>query len=321
MRSAVNWNSSNNEIYKVFWDQNVRQFWVDEEIPVSEDKQVWNSGEISELEKDTYEKVLASLTLLDTEQGGLGMPSITLASEDLHQKAIFSFMGMMEQMHAKSYSTIFSTLSSESRISELFDWVENNYLMQTKVKKIIEYYQDSSDEASFYRALSASVLLETFLFYSGFYYPLYFAGQGKLIRSAEIISLIIRDESIHGQFTGLIAIKELEKFDEATKKQLRADTVYLMQVLHEYEEEYTHMLYGELGLADDVMRYVEYNADKALMNLGIDPYFNVDESQINPIILNGISTNTKNHDFFSTKGNGYIKTTNVVPIDDSVFEV
>lgn len=321
MRSAVNWNSSNNEIYKMFWDQNVRQFWVDEEIPVSEDKQVWNSGDISALEKDTYEKVLASLTLLDTEQGGLGMPSITLASTDLHQKAIFSFMGMMEQMHAKSYSTIFSTLSSESRINELFDWVENNYLMQTKVKKIIKYYQDVTDETSYYRALSASVLLETFLFYSGFYYPLYFAGQGKLIRSAEIISLIIRDESIHGQFTGLIAQQELEKFDLKTQNELVADTLYLMQVLHEYEQEYTYMLYGELGLTEDVMRYVEYNADKALMNLGIDPYFNVDDSKINPIILNGISTNTKNHDFFSTKGNGYIKTTNVVPIDDSVFEV
>lgn len=321
MRSAVNWNSSNNEVYKMFWDQNVRQFWVDEEIPVSEDKQVWNSGDISALEKDTYEKVLASLTLLDTEQGGLGMPSITLASTDLHQKAIFSFMGMMEQMHAKSYSTIFSTLSSESRINELFDWVENNYLMQTKVKKIIKYYQDVTDETSYYRALSASVLLETFLFYSGFYYPLYFAGQGKLIRSAEIISLIIRDESIHGQFTGLIAQQELEKFDLKTQNELVADTLYLMQVLHEYEQEYTYMLYGELGLTEDVMRYVEYNADKALMNLGIDPYFNVDDSKINPIILNGISTNTKNHDFFSTKGNGYIKTTNVVPIDDSVFEV
>lgn len=321
MRSAINWNNTENDIYKTFWDQNVRQFWVDEEIPVSEDKQIWNSGELSPLEKDTYEKVLASLTLLDTEQGGLGMPSITIASHNLHQKAIFSFMGMMEQMHAKSYSTIFSTLSSEARINELFDWVENNYLMQAKVKKIIEFYSTANDAESYYRALSASVLLETFLFYSGFYYPLYFAGQGKLIRSAEIISLIIRDESIHGLFTGFVAQQELAKFSAGKQQQLQADVIYLMAVLHELEVEYTHMLYAELGLADDVMRYVEYNADKAMMNLGIEPQFNIDESQINPIILNGISTTTKHHDFFSTKGNGYIKSTNVSPIDDSVFDV
>ncbi len=322
MRSAVNWNNLENDIYKTFWDQNVRQFWVDEEIPVSEDKQIWNSGEISPEEKDTYEKVLASLTLLDTEQGGLGMPSIIMRAEDLHQKAIFSFMGMMEQMHAKSYSTIFSTLSSDSRIDELFTWVEENQLMQAKVKKIIEFYDHKKIEsADFYRALCASVLLETFLFYSGFYYPLYFAGQGKLIRSAEIITLIIRDESIHGLFTGLVAQQELAKLDEKNWESLKQEVIDLMIALHKLETEYTKELYEHLGLADDVMRYVEYNADKALMNLGIEPYFDVDESEINPIILNGINTDTKNHDFFSTKGNGYIKSTNVAAIDDSVFDI
>ncbi len=322
MRSAVNWNNLENDIYKTFWDQNVRQFWVDEEIPVSEDKQIWNSGQISDQEKDTYEKVLASLTLLDTEQGGLGMPSIILRSEDLHQKAIFSFMGMMEQMHAKSYSTIFSTLSSDSRIDELFEWVENNHLLQSKVNKIIEFYDHQKiEEGDFYRALCASVLLETFLFYSGFYYPLYFAGQGKLIRSAEIITLIIRDESIHGLFTGLVAQQELAKLEPSTSEGLQSEVINLMLELHKLETEYTRELYGELGLADDVMTYVEYNADKALMNLGIDPYFNIDENDINPIILNGINTDTKNHDFFSTKGNGYIKSTNVATIDDSVFDI
>lgn len=322
MRSAVNWNNLENDIYKTFWDQNVRQFWVDEEIPVSEDKQIWNSGQISAQQKDTYEKVLASLTLLDTEQGGLGMPSIILRSEDLHQKAIFSFMGMMEQMHAKSYSTIFSTLSSDSRIDELFEWVENNQLLQSKVNKIIEFYDHQKVEAGdFYRALCASVLLETFLFYSGFYYPLYFAGQGKLIRSAEIITLIIRDESIHGLFTGLVAQQELAKLEHDTWEGLQSEVIELMLDLHKLETEYTNDLYGELGLADDVMTYVEYNADKALMNLGLDPYFNIDENDINPIILNGINTDTKNHDFFSTKGNGYIKSTNVATIDDSVFDI
>ncbi len=322
MRSAINWNNLENDTYKTFWDQNVRQFWVDEEIPVSEDKQIWNSGQISDQEKDTYEKVLASLTLLDTEQGGLGMPSIILRSEDLHQKAIFSFMGMMEQMHAKSYSTIFSTLSSDSRIDELFEWVENNQLLQSKVNKIIEFYDHQKIEAAdFYRALCASVLLETFLFYSGFYYPLYFAGQGKLIRSAEIITLIIRDESIHGLFTGLVAQQELVKLEPTTWEGLQSEVIELMLDLHKLEKEYTNDLYGKLGLADDVMTYVEYNADKALMNLGLDPYFNIDENDINPIILNGINTDTKNHDFFSTKGNGYIKSTNVATIDDSVFDI
>lgn len=41
------------------------------------------------------------------------------------------------------------------------------------------------------------------------------------------------------------------------------------------------------------------------MNLGFDPYF--EEEDINPIVLNGLNTKTKSHDFFSMKGNGYKK--------------
>jgi ribonucleotide reductase beta subunit family protein with ferritin-like domain len=46
-----------------------------------------------------------------------------------------------------------------------------------------------------------------------------------------------------------------------------------------------------------------------------------DES-INPIVENGLRTETKNHDFFSVKGNGYVKATNVEKLqdDDFIFE-
>ncbi len=321
MKKAVDWNNIENDMYKMFWDQNVRQFWVDEEIPVSDDKQDWQSDTLTDEEKDVYEKVLAALTLLDTEQGGVGMPNIVMNIENLHAKAIFSFMGMMEQMHAKSYSTIFSTLSSKERIEELFTWVEEHELLQKKIEIIESYYENITDNESMYKALVASVMLETYLFYSGFFFPLWWAGHGKLIKSGEIISLIVRDESIHGVFTGLMAQDELQKIPEEKHEDLEQDVYKLLIELHKIEEEYTEELYGKIGLHDDVMKYVEYNADKALMNIGLDPFFNVEEADVNPIVINGINTETKNHDFFSTKGNGYIKTTNTEEIDDSVFEV
>ncbi len=320
-KKAVDWNNLENDMYKMFWDQNVRQFWVDEEIPVSDDKQDWESGAISAEQKDVYEKVLAALTLLDTEQGGVGMPNMVLSVENLHAKAIFSFMGMMEQMHAKSYSTIFSTLSSKERIEELFTWVEEHDLLQQKVAIIEKYYTQIDDTKSLYRALVASVMLETYLFYSGFFFPLWFSGQGKLIKSGEIISLIVRDESIHGVFTGLIAQEELAKIDANEHEALEKEIYELLCELHEIEKAYTKELYEPIGLDQEVIKYVEYNADKALMNIGVSPYFNIEEKDVNPIVINGINTETKNHDFFSTKGNGYIKTTNTAEIDDSVFEI
>ena len=42
------------------------------------------------------------------------------------------------------------------------------------------------------------------------------------------------------------------------------------------------------------------------MNLGFDTLFEVGREDINPLVMNGISTETANHDFFSQVGAGYL---------------
>lgn len=318
IKKAINWNRLSNDYTKTFWDQNIRQFWVDEEISLAEDKKIWPTLSIEE--QTTYEKVLAGLTLLDTEQGGTGMPLIMQHVEDLHAKAVLTFMGAMEQMHAKSYSTIFSTLSTMDRIDELFDWVENNEVLQEKTKIIVDNYTNIVDKKSLYIAMASSVLLETYLFYSGFFYPLYLSGQGKMIGSGEIINLIVRDESVHGLFVGILAQNVLDEIPKNEHKEL-IDKIYsTMLELFELEKEYTKELYEPIGLHDEVLTFVKYNADKALMNLGLDTYFNIKDEDINPIVLNGLDTETKTHDFFSTKGNGYIKALKHEDLEDDDFD-
>ncbi len=89
------------------------------------------------------------------------------------------------------------------------------------------------------------------------------------------------------------------------KAELREFAIDLLNELYENELEYTEDLYDQVGLSHDVKKFIRYNANKALMNLGFDPYF--EEEDINPIVLNGLNTKTKSHDFFSMKGNGYKK--------------
>ena len=69
--------------------------------------------------------------------------------------------------------------------------------------------------------------------------------------------------------------------------------------------EYTYLIYKDSGLEKEVINFLKYNANRALENLGFEDFYEVDD--INPIVLNGLSTETKTHDFFSTKGNGYQK--------------
>ena len=315
---AVNWNILDDDITKMFWEQNIRQFWIESEIPLSDDKIVWMN--LTEKEQETFKNVLVGLTLLDTEQGSSGMPKIAEKIPSLQSKAVLSFMGFMEHMHAKSYSSIFSTLCTAQEIEELFDSVTKNELLQTKVSKILSYYNNITDDKSLYLAMVASVFLETFLFYAGFYYPLYLSGQGKMVNSGEIINLIIRDESIHGVYVGLLAQKIFKSLSIKEQQEVHQETNDLLIFLYNNELKYTKFLYDEINLTESVNRFIEYNADKALMNLGLEPHFNIQEEDINSIVLNGLNTETKNHDFFSTKGNGYIKTLNVDTLSDDDFE-
>ncbi|ASZ16444.1 MULTISPECIES: class 1b ribonucleoside-diphosphate reductase subunit beta [Bacillus] len=316
---AVNWNKKEDDFSLMFWKQNIAQFWTEEEIAVSSDKNTW--VQLSKEEQIAYKRVLGGLTLLDTKQGGEGMPLVLVHLENLQAKSVLAFMGAMEEVHAKSYSHIFTTLATEEEIDEIFDWVDNHPLLEKKAGIITSYYRrllkPEVTKKELYMAMVASVFLESYLFYSGFFYPLYLAGQGKLTASGEIINLIIRDESIHGVFVGILAQQIFAELSAEDQQEVQKETQELLMELYEIEMAYTEEIYTSIGLVEDVNRFVRYNANKGLMNLGLEPKF--EEEEINPIVLNGLRTDTKNHDFFSVKGNGYVKATNVEKLSDDDF--
>ena len=75
----------------------------------------------------------------------------------------------MEEIHAKSYSSIFMTLLSNDQIDELFNWIENEPTLQRKADLILAQYENTNDNESSYLSMVTSVFLESFLFYSDLY--------------------------------------------------------------------------------------------------------------------------------------------------------
>ena len=150
--TAGNWNVKDDNFSEMFLLQNLRQFWMPEEISLTNDIHSWKA--LSQEERDTYSKVLTGLTLLDTLQGDVGMQSISKHVESHQKKAVLSFMGAMENaIHARSYSNIFLTLESSSRINELFSWSEENEHLQKKANTIKKYYDDITDDKSLAKAM------------------------------------------------------------------------------------------------------------------------------------------------------------------------
>lgn len=312
---AVNWNKPTSELARIFWDQQWKQIWFPEEIAVSKDVKQWKEFE----HQDTYKKVFGGLTLLDTVQTNIGMNEIAKFTPDLQEKAVLTVFGAFEAIHAKSYSYIFTTLCTNTEIDEIFDWVQKNEFLQYKANRIGDVYKaiKEDDSESLWKAMFASVMLESFLFYSGFFYPLYLGGQGTLRNSAEVISLILRDESIHGVAVGFFAQNIFKTFSEDKKQELTLWGYEFLLDLYQNEMKYTEDLYAETGLSPEVKKYVRYNANKALMNLGFETMF--PEEEVNPVVMNGISNTGSTYDFFSQKGATYA-VAKVAPITDDTFK-
>jgi ribonucleoside-diphosphate reductase beta chain len=298
---AINWNRVDDEKDAEVWDRLVGNFWLPEKVPVSNDIQSWAT--LTPQEKELTTRVFTGLTLLDTIQGTVGAVSLIPDAITPHEEAVYTNIAFMESVHAKSYSSIFSTLISTQEIDDAFRWSEENVNLQRKAEIVLGYYHGDSP----LKRKVASTLLESFLFYSGFYLPMYWSSRAKLTNTADLIRLIIRDEAVHGYYIGYKYQKGLEKLSPAERDEMKAYTFELLFELYENEVQYTADLYDGVGLTEDVKKFLRYNANKALMNLGYEGLFPKDETDVNPAILSALSPNAdENHDFFSGSGSSYV---------------
>lgn len=309
---AIDWNTLEDELDKQTWEKLTSQFWLDTRVPVSNDLPDWR--ELSPSEKDVYNKAFVGLTLLDTLQSEEGAVVMLRDARTQHEKAVLSNIHFMESVHAKSYSTIFQSLNNTSVIDEIFEWGNTDKKLQYKAEKINSIYQlptNTDDEKTNVinglKKKVASVFLESFLFYSGFYTPLWYAGNGRMTNVAEIIKLILRDEATHGTYLGLKHEIIYNTLTEEEKQSHHQWAIEFLAELYANEVAYTKDIYTQIGWVNDVLLFVRYNANKALQNLGFEPIFEdgIPEN-VNPIVMNGISTESSNHDFFSKVGNSYL---------------
>ena len=298
---AINWNRLDDEKDLEVWDRLTGNFWLPEKVPVSNDIPSW--GTLTEAEKVLTMRVFTGLTLLDTIQGTVGAVSLIPDALTPHEEAVYTNIAFMESVHAKSYSSIFSTLCSTREIDEAFRWSEENPNLQRKAEIVMEYYRGDSP----LKRKVASTLLESFLFYSGFYLPMHWSSRAKLTNTADVIRLIIRDEAVHGYYIGYKFQKGMEAISPAERQEIKNYTFDLLFELYDNEVQYTEDLYDGVGLTEDVKRFLRYNANKALMNLGFEGLFPSDETNVNPAILAALSPNAdENHDFFSGSGSSYV---------------
>lgn len=297
----INWNKIQDPIDLDVWNRLTANFWLPEKVPLSNDVQSWNT--LHEDEKILTMRVFTGLTMLDTIQGTVGAVSLIADASTQHEEAVLTNIAFMESVHAKSYSSVFSTLCLTEQIDEAFRWSEDNEFLQKKAEIVLKYYHGDDP----LKRKIASTLLESFLFYSGFYLPMYWSSRAKLTNTADLIRLIIRDEAVHGYYIGYKFQQAFGELSQEEQNELQSYAYTLLMEMYENEVKYTADLYDPIGLTEDVKAFLRYNANKALMNLGFDALFPKETCNVSPAILSALSPNSdENHDFFSGSGSSYV---------------
>lgn len=307
----INWNKIEDPVDLDVWNRLTQNFWLPEKIALSNDIQSWST--LKPEEQLLTMRVFTGLTMLDTIQGTVGAMSLMPDARTPHEEAVITNIAFMESVHAKSYSSVFSTLCSSQDIEEAFRWSEENPYLQKKAEIVLSYYKGDDP----LKRKVASTLLESFLFYSGFYLPMYWSSRAKLTNTADLIRLIIRDEAIHGYYIGYKFQQAYNQLDWNEQQDIKNYAYGMLNDLYDNEIKYTADLYDSIGLTEDVKKFLHYNANKALMNLGFDPLFPKEITNVNPAILSALSPNSdENHDFFSGSGSSYVMAKHESTTDD-----
>lgn len=298
---AINWNRIADDKDLEVWNRVTQNFWLPENIPVSNDLPSWNT--LDERWQQLIIRTFTGLTLLDTVQASVGdVAQIRHALTDIEQ-ANYANFAFMVAVHARSYGTIFSTLCSSEQIDEAQAWVVHNDALQARAQALIPYY--TQDDAL--KSKVAAALMPGFLLYGGFYLPFYLSARGKLPNTSDMIRLILRDKVIHNYYSGYKyqqKLKRLAADEQAAMKEFVFDLLYH---LIDLEKTYLRELYDGFDLADDAIAFSLYNAGKFLQNLGYDSPFTAQETHIEPEVFAQLSARAdENHDFFSGSGSSYV---------------
>ncbi len=94
-----------------------------------------------------------------------------------------------------------------------------------------------------------------------------------------------KDESVHGTYIGYKFSLGFKELPLEEREELQMWVYQLLYQLYDNECRYTEYLYDEIGWTEDVKVFLKYNANKALMNLRLDPLFEASAEDVNPIVL------------------------------------
>lgn len=252
-----------------FYKKAEASFWTAEEIDLDADLVDW-ANKLNDDERHFIKHILAFFAASD------GIVNENLAENFLSEvqyteaKFFYGFQVAIENIHSETYSLLIDTYIKDNKEKDmLFNAIETLDCVKRKAEWALRWI----DNGSFAERLVAFAAVEG-IFFSGSFCSIFWLKKRGLMPGLSFSNeLISRDEGLHCDFACLLYNNHVE--NKMTKEQIQEIIVDAVNIEKEFV---TDALPVKLiGMNADLMQqYIEFVADRLLVELGNDKIYNVE---------------------------------------------
>jgi ribonucleoside-diphosphate reductase beta chain len=256
------------DIWKYYKD-NEACFWTAEEIDLSADLNDWNN-KLNDNERFFIKHVLAFFAASDGIVNENLAENFVAEVQYTEAKFFYGFQIMMENIHSETYSLLIDTYISDPKEKDyLFNAIETMPCVRKKADWALRWI----DNGTFAERIVAFAAVEG-IFFSGSFCSIFWLKKRGLMPGLTFSNeLISRDEGMHCDFACLLYNDHIVyKLDDGVVTGIIKDAV-------EIEKEFVSdsLPVNLIGMNSDMMcQYIEFVADRLLVELGEQKVWNVE---------------------------------------------
>ncbi|KAF9585494.1 Ribonucleotide-diphosphate reductase (RNR), small subunit [Lunasporangiospora selenospora] len=245
-------------------------FWTAEEVDLSKDMNDWEN-KLSDDERYFISHVLAFFAASDGIVNENLLERFSNEVQIPEARCFYGFQIMIENVHSEMYSLLIDTYIKDSAQREhLFDAIDTIPCIRKKASWAIKWISD--ENSTFAERLVAFAAVEG-IFFSGSFAAIFWLKKRGLMPGLTFSNeLISRDEGLHTDFACLLFSLLRNRPDAKRVESIIVEAVAIEQ---EFLTEALPVML--IGMNAKLMKqYIEFVADRLLVALGNNKYYNVE---------------------------------------------
>jgi len=270
-----------NATYKPFsyeWAEAYRKqsedlHWVTDEVEMSKDVEDYKKA--SEQERTFIRNILSIFTQSDFNVANNYLPLINEIKNNEVRGMLTSFM-CREFEHQKGYAYLNESLGFPD--SYYTDFLKHQ---ETLAK---DAYMRMPTHGNFGLKLAKGILLEGISLFGSFIMLKNFERVGKYLGMCTVNEWSLRDESLHVEGNAKLFRVWCEENPNQVTDEFKANIYNMAREIVAMEQEFISFAFADyeppnLDIAD-LMRYIEFIADRRLVQLGLKPNYEIEENPL-----------------------------------------